>query len=147
MRLRNLFMILLLCMTVGIFGVSCTGDDGAQGPPGPPGPPGEAGPAGDAGDGADEDTDFYTFLESWGVEGGEIGCSDDALTGSGPFPGGDDVLGKLSADAPVVNNNPLAVECGDAFFNEISAADVNDLGDLNLADGTGGNNRCIYSRY
>ena len=71
MRLRNLFMILLLCMTVGMFGVSCTGDDGAQGPPGPPGPPGEAGPAGDAGDdGADaEDTDSnYGFLKTLGSE-------------------------------------------------------------------------------
>ncbi len=46
MRLRNLFMILLLCMTVGLFAVSCSdGKDGApgakgeQGEPGPPGTP------------------------------------------------------------------------------------------------------------
>ncbi len=39
MRLRNLFMILLLCMTVGIFS-ACTGDDGATGPQGPQGDPG-----------------------------------------------------------------------------------------------------------
>ena len=46
MRLRNLFMILLLCMTVGIVGVSCEGD---QGPPGPKGDPGPTGPAGEPG--------------------------------------------------------------------------------------------------
>ena len=39
-------MILLLCMTVGIVGVSCEGD---QGPPGPKGDPGPAGPAGEPG--------------------------------------------------------------------------------------------------
>ena len=44
MKLRlNLFLILLLCMTVGMFGISCTGEDGATGPPGPQGPPGPPG--------------------------------------------------------------------------------------------------------
>ena len=41
MRLRNLFMILLLCMTVGLFAVSCS--DGDDGPKGDPGEQGEKG--------------------------------------------------------------------------------------------------------
>ena len=48
-------MILLLCMTVGVLGTSCTGEDGAQGPPGPRGPAGPAGPAGEPGEPAMDD--------------------------------------------------------------------------------------------
>ncbi|MCY4261737.1 MAG: calcium-binding protein [Candidatus Dadabacteria bacterium] len=59
MRLRNLFMILLLCMTVGLFAVSCSdGDTGPQGPPGETGPPGPAGtpaPTPDPEDDGDDD--------------------------------------------------------------------------------------------
>ena len=54
MRLRNLFVILLLCMTVGVLGTSCAGSDGADGARGPAGPAGPAGPQGPAGaDGMD----------------------------------------------------------------------------------------------
>ncbi len=49
MRLRNLFMILLLCMTVGLFAVSCsdgdTGPQGEQGEKGEKGDPGTPAPA------------------------------------------------------------------------------------------------------
>ena len=56
MRLRNLFMILLLCMTVGLFAVSCSdGDTGPQGPPGETGPPGPAGTPAPTPDPEDED--------------------------------------------------------------------------------------------
>ena len=99
MRLRNLFMILLLCMTVGVFSVACTGDDGAQGPPGPAGPQGPPGDAADGGDGGEvaEDTDFYPFLESWGVVDGEVSCNSEVLTGMGPLPGPAMVLPKPEA--------------------------------------------------
>ena len=62
MKLRNFFMVLLLCMTVGVLGTSCTGEDGAmgpqgepgaQGPKGDPGDPGAQGPKGDKGDPGD----------------------------------------------------------------------------------------------
>ena len=134
MRLRNLFMILLLCMTVGMFGVSCAddGEDGAQGPPGPPGP---AGPAGDAGDGADEDTDFYTFLTSWGSATGEVGCDDPILTGSGPLPGGDDALTLkiVSEKAPAVDQSAIEATCGteqDTMFGTIGITDINTLDEV-----------------
>ena len=79
MRLRNLFMVLLLCMTVGLFAVSCTGDDGAQGPPGPPGPQGEQGPPGE---------------DHTGPEPPEVGDCDHMVVGAVPFVGssGDDVI-------------------------------------------------------
>ena len=43
MRLRNLLMVLLLCMTVGIFSACVEGDTGPMGPQGEPGAPGEPG--------------------------------------------------------------------------------------------------------
>ena len=123
MRLRNLFMILLLCMTVGMFGVSCTGDDGAQGPPGPKGDTGEPGEVTEAD--IPEDTDFYPFLESWGVKDGEVGCNDDVLKGMGPLPGDMDgvILEDIKAaeriddqntgDGDESNlNSPIIVTCG-----------------------------------
>ena len=115
MRLRNLFMILLLCMTVGMFGVSCTGDDGAQGPPGPKGDTGEPGEVTEAD--IPEDTDFYPFLESWGVKDGEVGCNDDVLKGMGPLPG-PDLVDLMPSDRTLPDGNdpnpfnaPLAVQC------------------------------------
>ena len=88
MRLRNLFMILLLCMTVGVLGTSCTGDDGEAGPPGPQGPPGPAGPAGDDGDdGGGSVAHNYPFLVNWGKASGKMACDDPLLTETGMFPG------------------------------------------------------------
>ena len=123
MRLRNLFMILLLCMTVGMFGVSCTGDDGAQGPPGPAGPAGPAGPG--AGDGeAPEETNRYGFLTGWGSETGEIACSDPILTDSGPLPGPDlvDLMESNRTDDDATTdvdeealNAAIVVNCGTRF--------------------------------
>ena len=86
MRLRNLFMILLLCMTVGVLGTSCTGDDGEAGPQGPPGP---QGPAGDDGDDAGSVEYNYAFLTSWGKASGKMACDDPLLTETGVFPGPD----------------------------------------------------------
>ena len=112
MRLRNLFMILLLCMTVGMFGVSCTGDDGAQGPPGPPG---EQGPPGEGGTDAGDGTNYYGFLKSWGSETGEISCDDPILTGMGVFPG-PDALKPLVNDAGQPALDALEVQCGTVLF-------------------------------
>ena len=80
-------MILLLCMAVGVFGVSCNGDDGAQGPPGPPGPPGEQGPPAPApmdGDGDGMDGDDMSNAECTH----ELGPRDRGFTGSS----GNDVI-------------------------------------------------------
>ena len=135
MRLRNLFMILLLCMTVGVFS-ACTGDDGATGPQGPPGPAGPAGEPGDDGDGSGG-TAFYSFLKAWGSPTGEIACSSPLLTGSGPLPG-PDTLAKLSAPSPTVEAAHVVAACAN-ILSSISAADVNQLDDaLDLPDGTGG---------
>ena len=116
MRLRNLFMILLLCMTVGMFGVSCVddGEDGAQGPPGPPGP---AGPAGEdaSDDMAGGEANYYDFLESWGVEDGAAACADDILTGSGPFPG---PAALQPITMPEATDTPVALRCDAAGANE-----------------------------
>ena len=124
MRLRNLFMILLLCMTVGMFGVSCTGDDGAQGPPGPAGPQGPPGDAADGGgDGGEvaEDTDFYPFLESWGVMDGEVGCSDSLLTGMGPLPGPAMQLPALVTTDTAINGVVAAVCSNTDIFGQVLA--------------------------
>jgi len=76
-------MILLLCMTVGIFS-ACTGDDGEAGPQGPPGP---QGPAGDPGDIDQEISYTYSFLKTWGSQTGTVTCSDPMFKGMGMFPG------------------------------------------------------------
>ena len=138
MRLRDLFMILLLCMTVGIVGTSCTGDDGEAGPPGPQGPPGEVTDAD-----IPEEMNYYDFLKSWGSETGEITCSDNALMGMGPLPGGDSVLKKLSEAVDIdgdatnngdgTHNNPdggIAVNCDPDMFSGITIADINAIGDF-----------------
>ena len=80
MRLRNLFLLLLLCMTVGIFSVSCTGDDGAQGPPGPTGP---VGPVGPAGPGVEEPTGEDSDCDEFAVRGRlfQGGSGDDVICG------------------------------------------------------------------
>ena len=128
MRLRNLFMILLLCMTVGVLGTSCTGDDGATGPQGPQGPKGDPGEPGEPVDPSDsESTAFYSFLKSWGSETGEIACSDPLLQGMGSLPG-EGMMKPLSAEqrADAALNSAVAVaiadpqaagECSDAFFS------------------------------
>ena len=117
MRLRNLFMILLLCMTVGMFGVSCTGDDGAQGPPGPKGDTGE--PGEDAAGGAEVEYS-YSFLKTWGSGTGAITCNSPLLTETGMFPG------PATLDLLPDNNNDgspdidiLEVQCG----NNVTTAD------------------------
>ena len=127
MRLRNLFMILLLCMTVGVFS-ACTGDDGATGPQGPQGP---QGPAGDPGEGAEDITGFYDFLKTWGSETGEVACSDPLLKGMVAFPGpaeldaitavadgGEGILAYPSAPAEL--NNPITVACSANLFESIT---------------------------
>lgn len=117
MRLRNLLMILLLCMTVGVLGTSCTGDDGEAGPPGPPGPKGDPGESASP----EETTGLYDFLKTWGSETGEISCDDPILRGMGMFPGPD-------ALKPLVNNAgqpaPVAFEaqCSSTLFDEIPAS-------------------------
>lgn len=90
MRLRNLFMILLLCMTVGVLGTSCTGDDGATGPMGPQGDPGADAEVTDeviddiVDQVAGENSLSYGFLSNWGYPDG-INCND--LETTDPFPG------------------------------------------------------------
>ena len=117
MRLRNLFMILLLCMTVGMFGVSCTGDDGAQGPPGPAGPAGPAGPGADDGDGEmPEVSETYSFLESWGVDEG-VSCSSDILSTTADLPGPDlDAITVTQRADATLNNGDVTATCQDALF-------------------------------
>ena len=116
-------MILLLCMTVGMFGVSCTGDDGAQGPKGDTG---EQGPPGESGEGAspEDTTGLYDFLKQWGSKTGEISCTDPILTGMGMFPGPDEL-------APLVNSATgqpapvaFAAQCSAVLFDEMPAATV-----------------------
>lgn len=120
MRLRNLFMILLLCMTVGIFS-ACTGDDGATGPQGPQGDPG---PQGEPGDGSGVEY-TYSFLKTWGSETGAVTCSDPLLTGEGVFPG-PAVLDPM----PDEDNNgtpDIAVfeaQCGDVLFETLTSVKV-----------------------
>ena len=93
MRLRSLFMILLLCMTVGTFS-ACTGDDGVTGPMGPQGEPGVDAEITDeviddiadqiADQVVDENLLHYGFLSNWGYPDG-VNCND--LETMDPFPG------------------------------------------------------------
>ncbi|MCY3826001.1 MAG: hypothetical protein OXG10_01275 [Candidatus Dadabacteria bacterium] len=132
MRLRNLFMILLLCMTVGVFGVSCTGDDGAQGPQG------EQGEKGDPGEVTEGDlpeaVETYSFLESWGVAEG-VSCSSDILSTEADLPGPDlaDISatgqGNLSRTNDI--NNGVSATCADSIFGNIVAMQK---GGINLDD-------------
>ena len=50
MKLRNLFLMLFLCMGIVALTVSCTGEDGEMGLQGEQGATGDAGPQGDTGD-------------------------------------------------------------------------------------------------
>ena len=136
MRLRNLLMILLLCMTVGVLGTSCTGDDGEAGPPGPPGP---AGPAGEPGDDAGSVAHNYPFLVNWGKASGKMACDDPLLTETGMFPG--PALKALPAStnevryAPVdatsattsanTANGYVEIECGAEIFDQAVNPDFN----------------------
>ena len=133
MRLRNLFMILLLCMTVGMFGVSCTGDDGAQGAKGDTG---EQGPPGDDGADAGDATSTYDFLKAWGGgEKGEISCSDDILTGDAAFPGPAMLMPDVTANGP----NPtveFAVQCSENLFRPLVATDSIKVGAVTVNDAT-----------
>lgn len=150
MRLRNLFMILLLCMTVGVLGASCTGDDGEAGPPGPQGPPG---PPGESMDGEDtEPTAFYDFLKSWGSEDGEVACSDSLLTGMGPLPGPEleDILLRQNQTGgdPTPNvdegalNSPIIVDCTTELelgtWGDVEMVKVGKTTQAISADATGG---------
>ncbi len=107
MRLRNLFMILLLCMTVGLFAVSCS--DGDTGPQGPPGPAGPAGPAGDAGkDGEDftepepaneEGCDEFVERISFTAGGGpDVICGNSYPNIINGGPGEDTIFGRAGDD-------------------------------------------------
>jgi len=117
-------MILLLCMTVGMFGVSCTGDDGAQGPPGEKGEKGDTGePGADAGD--TDTPNYYGFLESWGSDTGEISCDDPILTGMGMFPGPDALKPLVNATTGQPAPEALEVQCGNVLFE---AVDVDAMG-------------------
>ncbi len=83
-------MILLLCMTVGVLGTSCTGDDGATGPMGPQGDPGADAEVTDeviddiVDQVAGENSLSYGFLSNWGYPDG-VSCND--LETTDPFPG------------------------------------------------------------
>ena len=107
MRLRNLFMILLLCMTVGLFAVSCS--DGDTGPAGPPGPAGPAGPAGDAGkDGEDftepepaneEGCDEFVERINFTAGGGpDVICGNSYPNRIHGGPGDDTIFGRAGND-------------------------------------------------
>ena len=103
MRLRNLFLLLLLCMTVGVFSVACTGDDGAQGPPGPPG---EQGPPGMDGEGitdpidpADADCNLVvTRATLTGTEEDDVICGNDRKNVINANDGDDTVYGRAGDD-------------------------------------------------
>ena len=133
MRLRNLFMILLLCMTVGVLGTSCTGDDGApgtQGERGEQGEQGEQGEKGDPGDPSDMEA-TYSFLATWGAEDGKVTCDHDIFTGMADFPGpaelnaisatGED---NLAADDDL--NNPFAAVCSGSLFHDSAVVKADD---------------------
>ncbi len=121
-------MILLLCMTVGMFGVSCVddGEDGAQGPPGPPGPAGPAGEDGDAGDGG---MATYDFLKAWGSETGTIGCDDPILTGEGVFPG-EGLKPILNANGVPTPASGIVARCNDDVFTTLAENAAATLGEM-----------------
>ena len=130
-------MILLLCMTVGMFGVSCTGDDGAQGPKGDTG---EQGPPGDDGADAGDSTEHYGFLKMWGSDTGKIACDDPLLDTTAAFPRTeplDPITTGGTGDfaVPVTGtvglNTPMTVDCGNELFGE---AEVKAEGNVNVAD-------------
>ncbi|MYB26728.1 MAG: calcium-binding protein [Candidatus Dadabacteria bacterium] len=103
MRLRNLFMILLLCMTVGILGTSCTGDDGAQGPPGPQGPPGEQGEPGmdiTSPDSTSEEgcEEFVERIRFSGTSGDDIICGNERGNVINGEEGDDIIFGREGND-------------------------------------------------
>ena len=138
MRLRNLFMILLLCMTVGMFGVSCTGDDGAQGPKGDTG---EQGAPGQDGADAGDSTEHYGFLKMWGSKTGDIACDDPLLSTTAAFPrtepldpihvdGEDDFAIPTATDGTGLNA-PITVVCGSELFGP---QEVKAEGNVNVAD-------------
>ncbi len=121
MKLRNLIFALFLA--IGAIGfVSCTGDDGEAGPAGPAGPAGEQGEQGEPGDAGDA-TGFYSFLEGWGVDNGEVACGDSILTDTGPFPGPD-----LAAITAETRNDaidaPIAVQCATGPLDDTMSVTV-----------------------
>ena len=99
-------MILLLCMAVGVFGVSCSGDDGADGtqgemgPQGPPGPPGPAGPGVEEATGEDSDCDEFAVRGRLfqGGSGDDVICGDDHNNMIKGGDGDDTVFGKDGDD-------------------------------------------------
>lgn len=132
MKLRNFFMILLLCMAVGVFGVSCTGDDGKTGPAGPQGPAGDPGLTEDRVNDLIDDrvddldpggTNFYAFLKSWGSTTGEVGCNDPILTDEGPLPG-PSLTQLTETELKETVNGAVAVSCS---ANNLFAAFTRDL--------------------
>ncbi len=115
MRLRDLFMILLLCMTVGIFS-ACTGDDGEAGPPGPQGPPGEDGEDGDA-----STREYsYPFLVNWGAPSGKLACDSSLLMDEAAFPGPESLTSFTKPQRALTSNGMEEVKCSDAglYFTE-----------------------------
>jgi len=139
-------MILLLCMTVGMFGVSCTGDDGAQGPPGPAGP---QGPAGEPGESAGDSESNYPFLKTWGDADGRVACDDPLLTEEGMFPGeGLEMLpattntvryAPAGASAETANGYVTVSNCGTGVFDAAPNPDFdgNGAGDLTVGGRAG----------
>ena len=121
MRLRNLFLLLLLCMTVGVFSVACTGDDGAQGPPGPQGeqgPPGDAAGGGGGGGGdVPEVLETYSFLKSWGVDEG-VSCSSDILSTTADLPGPD--LSAINREESGFTQSDVTATCGGTFDTAVT---------------------------
>ena len=123
-------MILLLCMTVGMFGVSCTGDDGAQGPKGDTG---EQGPPGDDGADAGDSTNLYSFLTSWGHPTGEVSCNDPIFQNTKPFPG-PEMLETWTNPDGTAQVASFEAQCGNSA---LATVELSDLGIPGIAEGTG----------
>ena len=130
MKLRNFFMVLLLCMAVGVLGTSCTGEDGAmgpqgepgaQGPKGDPGDPGAQGPKGDPGDPGPKGDPGDP-----GAQGpkGDKGDKGDDLTVPEPPNPNDCNINVSGADATGSTEDDII--CGNDRNNVISGGDGDD---------------------
>ena len=141
MRLRNLFMILLLCMTVGLFAVSCSdGDTGPQGPPGETGPPGPEGkPATPEPEEEDEDmsmdADCTITLtpgqgQLTGSTGNDVICGNDRRNRIMGNTGDDTIRGGAGNDSLNGDggNDELYGEAGDDTLNGGEGHDTLDGG-------------------
>ena len=124
MRLRNLFMILLLCMTVGLFAVSCS--DGDTGPQGPPGPAGPAGPEGPEGKPAPEPEDMSKEMEN----------PDDCTIQASASKMGEEFVGTKTDDIICGTDKDDYINGGDGNDTIFGRAGNDTLkGDVNTEDG------------